>query len=84
MMLSRASECAGKGFQIFFPLFLFFSAIFCGYTRVNNLFHLSALCLLVMLAANASLRRQLFSDRRLNLGLLLSTLMLGYFCLTTL
>ncbi|OZI15461.1 lipopolysaccharide biosynthesis protein [Sodalis-like symbiont of Philaenus spumarius] len=84
MMLSRTSECAGKGFQVFFPLFLFSSAIFCGYTRVNNLFHLSALCLLVMLAGNAALRRQLFSDRRFNLGLLLTTLMLGYFCLTTL
>ncbi|BAE75473.1 putative lipid A core:surface polymer ligase [Sodalis glossinidius str. 'morsitans'] len=84
MMLSRASEYAGKGFQVFFPLFLFFSAIFCGYTRVNNLFHLSALCLLVMLAGNAVLRRQLFSDRRFNIGLSLTTLMLGYFCLTTL
>ncbi|RLR18007.1 hypothetical protein D8L93_04510 [Sodalis-like symbiont of Bactericera trigonica] len=83
-MLSRASECAGEGFQVFFTLFLFFSAIFYGDTRVNNLFHLSALCLLVMLAGNAVLRRQLFSDRRFNLGLLLTILMLGYFCLTTL
>ncbi|WP_204376366.1 O-antigen ligase family protein, partial [Sodalis-like endosymbiont of Proechinophthirus fluctus] len=67
-----------------FPLFLFFGAIFCGYTRVNNLFHLSALCLLGMLAGNPILRRQLFNDRRFNTGLSLSALMLGYFCLSTL
>lgn len=84
MMLSRVSFYAGKGFQVFFPLFLFFSAIFCGYTRVNNLFHLSALCLLGMLAGNPVLRRQLFDDRRFNTGLSLTALMLGYFCLTTL
>ncbi|MGL9723671.1 O-antigen ligase family protein [Sodalis sp. (in: enterobacteria)] len=84
MMLFRISVYAEKGFEVLFPLFLFSSAIFCGYTRVNNLFHLSALCLMGMLAGNPVLRRRLFNDRRFNTGLSLTALMLGYFCLTTL
>ncbi|UVK77356.1 MAG: hypothetical protein CMIDDMOC_00881 [Sodalis sp. Fle] len=84
MMLSKIIGYAGKGFHVFFPLFLFLSAIFCGYTRVNNLFHLSLLCMLFMLVGDSTLRHQLFDDYRFNTGLVLAALMLGYFCLTTL
>ncbi|WMQ74056.1 MAG: hypothetical protein GPOALKHO_001074 [Sodalis sp.] len=55
MMLFRISVHAEKGCEVLFPLFLFSSAI--TVIQVNNLFHLSAPCLLRMLAENSVLRR---------------------------
>ncbi|UDG80106.1 O-antigen ligase family protein [Candidatus Steffania adelgidicola] len=83
-MLFRISYYATKGFQVSFLFFIFFNAIFCGFTRVNNLFHFSSLCLLIMLVANPVLRSRLFEDWRFNRGLSIIALMLGYFSLTTL
>jgi len=43
------SNFARLGYSIVFPLFLFFSAVFCMSTRTNNLLHLSILLLLLSL-----------------------------------
>ncbi|MCR3755893.1 MAG: hypothetical protein HNEKOMLI_00669 [Sodalis sp. Psp] len=62
IILSKISECTTKGFHIIFPLFFFSVLFFCGYTWVNNLFHLSFLCLILILTENPVLCRQLFGD----------------------
>ena len=49
MSTLKVSNFARQGYSIVFPLFLFFSAIFCMSTRTNNLLHLSILLLLLSL-----------------------------------
>lgn len=49
MSTLKISSYARQGYSIVFPLFLFFSAIFCVSTRVNNLLHLSILLFLLSL-----------------------------------
>jgi VanZ family protein len=49
MSTLKISNYARQGYTVFFPLFLFFSAIFCMSTRTNNLLHLSILLLLLSL-----------------------------------
>lgn len=49
MSTLKISNYARQGYSIFFPLFLFFSAIFCVSTRANNLLHLSILLFLLSL-----------------------------------
>ncbi|MBB1202247.1 O-antigen ligase family protein [Enterobacteriaceae bacterium 89] len=49
MHISKISDTAQQSYRIVFPLFLFFSSIFCMSTRANNLFHLSLLLLIVSL-----------------------------------
>ena len=49
MRTLKISNYAIQGYSIFFPLFLFFSAIFCISTRTNNLLHLSILLFLLSL-----------------------------------
>ncbi|HBV4469113.1 TPA: O-antigen ligase family protein [Klebsiella aerogenes] len=49
MSTSKISNLAKQGYSVVFPLFLFFSAIFCMSTRTNNLLHLSILLLLLSL-----------------------------------
>ncbi len=49
MSTLKVSNFARQGYSIVFPLFLFFSAIFCMSTRTNDLLHLSILLLLLSL-----------------------------------
>jgi O-antigen ligase len=49
MSTLKISNYARQGYTVVFPLFLFFSAIFCMSTRANNLLHLSILLLLLSL-----------------------------------
>ena len=60
--------------------FAFFSAIFCGQTRVNNLFHLAAL---LWLAAVFTLR-QLWANRQARWGGGLALMFLLYYSLSAL
>jgi O-antigen ligase len=49
MSTLKKNNYARQGYTVVFPLFLFFSAIFCMSTRANNLLHLSILLLLLSL-----------------------------------
>lgn len=49
MSTLKINNYARQGYTVVFPLFLFFSAIFCMSTRANNLLHLSILLLLLSL-----------------------------------
>lgn len=68
----------------FFGSFLFFSAIFCSYTRVTNLFHLAAACFLLMLLRRPLFRQDLWANPRLKTGLVMAALYLGYYSLSNL
>lgn len=57
MSTLKVSNFARQGYSIVFPLFLFFSAIFCMSTRTNNLLHLSILLLLLSLVRQKTARR---------------------------
>lgn len=67
-----------------FLAFAFFSAIFCGQTRVNNLFHLAALLWLAAVFTWPPLRRQLLSNRRALWGGGLALMFLLYYSLSAL
>ncbi|AOF00037.1 polymerase [Serratia surfactantfaciens] len=67
-----------------FLAFAFFSAIFCGQTRVNNLFHLAALLWLAAVFTWPPLRRQLLSNRRALWGGGLTLMFLLYYSLSAL
>jgi O-antigen ligase len=69
---------------IVFSLFLITSAFFCGFTRVNNIFHASGVLFLVMLWRNSDLRHQIFKNKRLVIGLVICTMYLLYYSLTNL
>ncbi len=71
------------GSMLFFA-FTFFSAIFCGKTRVNNLFHLSALLWVIAVVLWPPLRRQLLSNRQALCGGLLTSTFLFYYSLSSL
>ncbi len=45
----RIKQFSERNYILFFQIFLFFSAIFCGYTRVNNLYHLTLILLIITL-----------------------------------
>ena len=63
MSTLKISSYARQGYTIFFPLFLFFSAIFCVSTRANNLLHLSIL-LFLLSQLNTDNRRALAENLR--------------------
>lgn len=72
-----------KYYLYFFSLFLFFSAIFCGYTRVNNLFHLAMFLMIVaLLVDKGRLARSFLADTEFKKGFLLVGLFLLYFSLS--
>lgn len=68
----------------FFSLFLFFSAIFCGYTRVTNLFHLAAFSFLLLLWRRPPFRQRLTANKTLITGLSLAALYLVYYAASNL
>ncbi|WP_170975461.1 O-antigen ligase family protein [Martelella alba] len=69
----------------FFMAFLFFSAIFCGYTHVNNLFHLALILLIAALLLNGrNLARRFIADKAFKDGFLLIACFLVYYSLSNL
>lgn len=73
-----------KLYVLFFLLFSFFSAIFCGFTKVNNLFHLSAILFIITLYLDKDLRMSFFRHRETRWGLALIGAMLLYFACSNL
>ncbi|MHA7849146.1 O-antigen ligase family protein [Serratia sp. D1N4] len=73
-----------KLYVMFFFLFSFFSAIFCGFTKVNNLFHLSAIFFIITLYLDKDLRLSFFRNRESRQGLALIAAMLLYFSFSNL
>lgn len=73
-----------KLYVTLFFLFSFFSAIFCSATKVNNLFHLSAIFFIITLYLDKELRLSFFRNRDIRLGLALIAAMLFYFTLSNL
>lgn len=73
-----------KLYVTFFFLFSFFSAIFCGFTKVNNLFHLSAILFIITLYLDKDIRLSFFRNREIRCGLALITAMLLYFAFSNL
>ncbi|CAI1192322.1 Lipid A core - O-antigen ligase and related enzymes [Serratia ficaria] len=68
----------------FFFLFSFFSAIFCSYTKVNNLFHLSAMLFIITLYFDKDLRLSFFRHDEIRRGLGIIAAMLLYFAFSNL
>ncbi|MFU2315374.1 O-antigen ligase family protein [Rahnella sp. PCH160] len=71
-------------YYLFFTLFLFFSAIFCGYTRSTNLFHLSGIIFLFLIFRNKAFRDNLLHKKQMLYGLVFCSIYLVYFSLSTL
>jgi len=57
-----------KCYLFFFTLFLFFSAIFCISTRVNNLFHISGVLFLIALAISSDIRKKTLHRKNIRIG----------------
>lgn len=57
MNILRDSQKIEKMYFFIFSSFLFFSAIFCGFTRVNNLFHISVILFYLGVIFNPGLRK---------------------------
>ena len=55
-------------YLFFFTLFLFFSAIFCISTRVNNLFHISGVLFLIALAISSDIRKKTLQKKNIRTG----------------
>ncbi|CAI0795939.1 Lipid A core - O-antigen ligase and related enzymes [Serratia entomophila] len=73
-----------KLYVAFFFLFSFFSAIFCNYTKVNNLFHLAAIFFIITLYLDKDLRLSFWRNKEVCCGLGFATAMLFYFSLSNL
>lgn len=71
-------------YSAFFALFLFASTLFCGFTRVNNIFHVAAFFFVLLLFRRPLFRQHLIADRRLMTGLILAACYLIYFSLSNL
>lgn len=68
----------------FFLAFLFFSAIFCSYTKVNNLFHISLILFCITLIFIPESRKVFTLNRERKKGFIYVTLFLVYFSLSNL
>jgi len=73
-----------RSYYFFFLLFTFFSAIFCGYTRVNNLFHLASLIFIITLFVNPEFRRHVFCRKELRYGIGFAALYMLYYSISDL
>lgn len=71
-------------YYFLFTSFIFLSAVFCGYTRVNNVFHLSALTFTLTLCAKKKFRDHLFQNKTFVRGIILSAAFLLFFSLSNL
>ncbi|ELY4774305.1 O-antigen ligase family protein [Cronobacter turicensis] len=82
MTMLALSEKSRKAYAFVFPLFLFFSAIFCMSTRVNNLFHLSfGLFILSLFSADNRQRLAVGCQKKLP-TLILVALMIVYYAIS--
>ena len=68
----------------FFTLFLFFSAIFCGFTKVNNLLHAAIVFFIILLIVAPETRMAFFKNTERKKGFLYVALFLLYFSLSNL
>lgn len=69
---------------ILFTSFLFFSAIFCGYTKVNNLLHASIILFIITLIAQPESRRLFYINDGRKKGFILVGIFLLYFTISNL
>ncbi|ENG6109356.1 O-antigen ligase family protein [Serratia liquefaciens] len=84
MKFSNNPYYVQKLYVVFFFLFSFFSAIFYSYTKVNNLFHLSAIFFVITLYFDKDFRLTLFRSNEIRRGLGLTAAMLLYFSFSNL
>lgn len=84
MVTSKKSDFNHLASVFLFLAFSFFSAIFCGKTRVNNLFHLSAVLLIIMIFSRPLLRQRLFSNQPAMKGMALTLAFLIYYAISAL
>ena len=83
MMSIRIKQFSERNYIFFYQLFLLFSAIFCGYAKVNNLFHLSLILLIITLFTDKKkLTERFLKDTVFNKGFLITAVFLLYFCIT--
>ncbi|TCL05562.1 O-antigen ligase family protein [Sodalis ligni] len=80
----RIKQFSEKNYIFFYQLFLLLSAIFCGYTKVNNIYHLSLILLgITLFTDNKKLIRLFLEDTAFRRGLTITAVFLMYFCLST-
>jgi len=84
MKFSNNPYYVQKLYVVFFFLFSFFSAIFYSYTKVNNLFHLSAIFFVITLYFDKDFRLTFFRSNEIRRGLGLTAAMLLYFSFSNL
>lgn len=73
-----------KCYLFFFTLFLFFSAIFCISTRVNNLFHISGVLFLIACGVSPMVRKKILQKKNLVIGLCTIGIFVIYFGISNL
>ncbi|WP_434156306.1 O-antigen ligase family protein [Morganella morganii] len=61
MNILRDSQKIEKMYFFMFSSFLFFSAIFCGFTKVNNLFHIAIVLFYLVVIFNPDLKKVFFT-----------------------
>ncbi|MEM8240006.1 O-antigen ligase domain-containing protein, partial [Morganella morganii subsp. sibonii] len=61
MNILRDSQKIEKIYFFIFSSFLFFSAIFCGFTKVNNLFHVAIALFYLGVIFNPDLKKVFFT-----------------------
>jgi O-antigen ligase len=79
MFFSKKADITTSIYVYAFLTFSFFSAIFCGHTRVNNLFHISAFFFLLALVSRAELRQIWLNRRAASKGIALAACFLAYY-----
>jgi len=84
MLTSKKPDWVYQAGIFSFLAFSFFSAIFCGQTRVNNLFHISALLLAMLLLTRPQQRQRLFANTAAMTGMALVLLFLLYYSISAL
>lgn len=79
MIFSKKTDVTTQIAVYVFLAFCFFSAIFCGHTRVNNLFHISAFFFLLTLATRPEFRQAWLGRRAALIGIALAAYFLAYY-----
>ncbi|MBI3311433.1 MAG: O-antigen ligase family protein, partial [Serratia liquefaciens] len=84
MSFSKNSDITASIFYYAFLAFSFFSAIFCGFTRVNNLFHIAAFFFLLTLWTRPEFRQAWLKRRAAVTGMALAAGFLAYYSVSNL
>ncbi len=79
MSFSKKTDITALIYVYAFLTFSFFSAIFCGHTRVNNLFHISAVFFLMTLFGQPEFRQIWLNRRAAGTGIALAACFLAYY-----